>query len=130
MTYPRAGYAQMPLQGRIGSAVYVVGVLTVLVMSLNLIGLRIDLRGFGPFLVGGLIALAIAAPPARPWSKDAAAGVYVLWLAILLQPRTKTPNDAAVYWTPACMALIGIVFGVLRLRRFLRENPTAAETEA
>lgn len=129
MTYPRAGYAQMPLQGRIGSAVYVVGVLTVLVMSLNLIGLRIDLHGFGPFLVGGLIALAIAAQAARPWSKDATAGVYVLWLAILLQPRTKTPNDAAVYWALACMGLIGIVFGALRLRRFLRENPKSVETE-
>ena len=35
-----------------------------------------------------------------------------------------------MYWTLVCMGLIGIGFGVLRLRRFLRENPTPAETEA
>jgi hypothetical protein len=102
--------------------------LTVGVLLLNLIGLRIDLRGFGPFLVAGWIALALAAPAMRPWSKDAASGgLYVLWLAILLQPRTKTPNDASAYWTLVCMGLICIVFGALRLRRFLRENPKAAE---
>jgi hypothetical protein len=130
MTYPRAGYAQMPLKGRIGVAVYIVGVLTVGVMSLNLIGLRIDLHGFGPFLVGGLIALAIAAPAMRPWSKNAVEGVYVLWLAILLQPRARTPNDAAACWTLVRLGLVGIVVGVLRLWRFLPENPKAAETGA
>jgi peptidoglycan/LPS O-acetylase OafA/YrhL len=88
---------------------------------------KIDLHGFGPFLVGGLIALAIAAQSKRPWSKDAALWVYVLWLAILLQFRCKITNDAPVYWTLMCMGLIGIVFGALRLRRFLRENPKAAE---
>jgi hypothetical protein len=133
MTYPRTGYAQMPLKGRIGAAVYLVGLLTVGVLLLNLVGLRIDLHGFGPFLVCGLIALAIAAPAMRAWSKYDRSSVNLVtaafWLAIVLKVRDKTPSDAAAYWALVCMGLIGIVFGVLRLRRFLRENPKAAETE-
>jgi hypothetical protein len=32
-----------------------------------------------------------------------------------------------MYWTLVCVGLIGIVTGLVRLRRFLRENPKAAE---
>jgi hypothetical protein len=32
-----------------------------------------------------------------------------------------------MYWTLVCVGLMGIVFGVVRLQRFLRENPKAAE---
>ncbi len=135
MTDSRAGYAGMPIRER-GILRHIVGPLLLGVMSLSLIGLRVDLRSFGPFLAGGLIALAIAEPAMGPATKHHVEVLYwgfllelALWLAMLLQFR-KARNDAAVYWTLVCMGLIGIVFGVVRLRRFLRENPKAAETEA
>jgi hypothetical protein len=129
VTYPRSGYARVTLQGRSSAQVALVcaAIVGFILLDLFFFKRKIDLHGFGPFLVGGLIALAIAAQSKRPWSKDAALWVYVLWLAILLQFRCKITNDAPVYWTLVCMGLIGIVFGALRLRRFLRENPKAAE---
>ena len=136
VTYPRAGFAGMPI-GERGILRHIVGPLMLGVMSLSLAGLRVDLSSFGPFLAGGLIALAIAEPAMRPASKLHLEVLYwgfllelALWLSMLLQFRDKAGNNAAVYWTLVCMGLIGIVFGVLRLRRFLRENPKPAETEA
>jgi hypothetical protein len=133
MTYPRAGYAGMPVREP-GVLRRIAGPLMLGVMSLSLIGLRVDLRSFGPLLAGGLIALAIAEPALGPASKHHLEVLYwgfllelALWLALLLQFRSKTANDAAVYWTMVGMGLIGIGFGALRLRRFLRENPKAAE---
>jgi hypothetical protein len=134
MTYPRAGYAQMPLSGRISVAVYVAALLVVGACCLRLMDLRLDLHGFGPFVVCGVIAFAIAAPAMQPWPKHDVSWGFPLWLAIelamVLKVRDKTPNDAAVYWTLVCLGLVGIVFGALRLRRFLRENPKVVETEA
>ena len=136
MTYPRAGYARIPTEER-GIARRVAGSLMLGVMLLSLIGLRIDLHGFGPYLVCGVIAFAIAVPAMRPESKDHLDILYwgillmlVVYLARLLRLLDKTSNDAAAYWMLVCMGLIGIVFGVLRLRRFLRENPKPAETQA
>ena len=136
VTYPRAGYAGMP----IGERTFLrslVGPLLLGVMSLTFVGLRSDLRSFGPFLACGLIALAIAEPAMRPASKHHAEVLYwgmllelALCLALLLQFREKPGDGAVVYWMLVCMGLTGIVLGVLRLRRFLRENPTPAETEA
>jgi len=137
MTYPRAGYAGMPIRGHGIVRRTAAGVLMLGAMTLNLIGLRINLHGFGTFVVCGVIALAIAEPATWPASKNHLEVVYgwillslAVYLAMVLQVRDKSPNDAAAYWTLVCMGLIGIVFGALRLRRFLRENPKAAETEA
>jgi hypothetical protein len=136
VTYPRAGFAGMPI-GERGILRHVVGPLLLGVMTLSLAGLRVDLSSFGPFLAGGLIALAIAEPAMRPASKLHLEVLYwgfllelALSLTLLLQFRGKAGNNAAVYWALVCMGLTGIVFGVLRLRRFLRENPKPAETEA
>ena len=136
MTYPRAGYAGMPT-GERGVLRRLVGPLLLGVMTLSLAGLRVDLSSFGPFLAGGLIALAIAEPALRPASKHHLEVLYwgfllelALWLAMLLQFRDKARKDAAVYWTLVCMGVVSIVFGALRLRRFLRENPKPEETEA
>jgi hypothetical protein len=136
MTYPRAGYAGMPIK-ELGVLRRLAGPLMLGVMSLSLIGLRVDLRTFGPFLAGGLIALAIAEPALGPASKHHLEVLYwgfllelALWLSLLLQFRSKTANDAAVYWALVCLGFIGIVFGAVRLRRFLRENPKPAETGA
>jgi hypothetical protein len=134
MTYPRVGYARMPPSGRIGVAVYLALVLFLGSWSLNFTGLRIDLHGLGSFLVGGVIAMAIAAPAMQPWPKHDVSWVNLLLLAVslalLFQVRDKSPNDAAMYWTMVCMGVVSIVFGASRLRRFLRENPKVAETEA
>jgi hypothetical protein len=131
MTYPRVGYAQMPPSGRIGVAVYLAALLNLGGWVLILLDLRIDLHGLGSFLVGGLIALAIAAPAMQPWSKHNVSWgnlvLAALSLTMVLEVRGKTANDAAMYWTLVCMGVVGIVFGALRLRRFLRENPKAAE---
>jgi hypothetical protein len=106
-------------------------------MSLTFVALRFDVRSFGPFLACGLIALAIAEPAMRPASKHHAEVLYwgmllelALSLAQLLQFREKAVDGAIVYWMLVCMGLTGIGFGVLRLRRFVRENPKPAETEA
>jgi hypothetical protein len=132
MTYPRAGYARVPIK-ETGTAL-IVGPLMLGVMLLNFIGLRIDLHGFGPFLVCGVIAFAISAPAMRAKSKNHLGIVYwgillmlLVHLAKLLLLSDKTPNAAAAYWMLVCMGLIGIVFGALRLRRFLRENPKVVE---
>lgn len=136
VTYPRAGFAGMPI-GERGILRHIVGPLLLGVMTLSLAGLRVDLSSFGPFLAGGLIALAIAEPAMRPASKLHLEILYwgfllelALWLSMLLQFRDKAGNNAAVYWMLVCMGLTGILFGALRLRRFLRENPKPAETEA
>lgn len=136
VTYPRAGFAGMPV-GERGILRHVVGPLLLGVMTLSLAGLRVDLSSYGPFLAGGLIALAIAEPAMRPASKLHLEVLYwgfllelALWLSMLLQFRGKAANNVAVYWMLVCMGLTGIAFGVLRLRRFLRENPKPAGTEA
>ena len=134
MTYPRVGYAQMPLSRRIAVAVYLALVLVLGAWSLNFMGLRIDLHGFGPFVICGVIAFAIAAPAMQPWPKHDVSWGNLLWLAMalamVLKVRDKTANDSAMYWTLVCMGVVSIAFGVLRMRRFLRENPKVAETEA
>jgi hypothetical protein len=136
VTYPRAGFAGMPI-GERGILRHAVGPLLMGVMTLSFAGLRVDLSSFGPFLAGGLIALAIAEPAMRPASKLHLEVLYwgfllelALSLTLLLQFRGKAGNNAAVYWMLVCMGLTGIGFGVLRLRRFLRENPKPAETKA
>jgi cbb3-type cytochrome oxidase subunit 3 len=130
MTYPRAGYALIPLKGS-GVAAYTAGALLLGIHSLDVFGYRIiDVRGFGSFPVVVLIALAIAVQATRQWVRDALLWGFLLMLAMRLQPRAKTANDTAVYLTLVCMGGIGVVYGVLRLRRFLRENPKVAETEA
>jgi hypothetical protein len=135
MTYPRVSYAGMPIGGH-GILRHIAGPLLLGVMTLSLIGFRVDLGSYGPFLAGGLIALAIAEPAMGPASKHHVEVLYwgfllelALWLAMLLQFRDKAGNNAAVYWTLVCMGVVGIVFGAVRLRRFLRENPKPAETE-
>jgi hypothetical protein len=134
MTYPRVGYAQMPLSGRIAVAVYVAALLVLGAWSLSLMDLRIDLHGFGPFVVCGVLAFAIAVPAMQPWPKhDVSWGnllMLAVGLAMVLKVRDKALRDSAIYWTLACMGVVSIVFGALRLRRFLRENPKVAETEA
>jgi hypothetical protein len=135
VTYPRAGYAGMRI-GEHGILRHIAGPLLLGAMTLSLAGLRVDLSSFGPFLAGGLIALAIAEPAMGPASKHHLEVLYwgfllelALWLTMLLQLRGQTANDTVVYLTLVCMGLIGTVFGALRLRRFLRENPKPAETE-
>ena len=65
VTSPRAGFAGMPI-GERGILRHIAGPLLLGVMSLSLAGLRVDLSSYGPFLAGGLIALAIAEPAMRP----------------------------------------------------------------
>jgi hypothetical protein len=80
-------------------------------------------------LIGGVVALAIALPAVRPWTAD------VAWIfLIVLGEHLSRPQVSAdyrwMYWTLVCLGLVGIVLSTVRLRRFLRENPKAVETEA
>ena len=137
LTYPRAGYAGMP----IGERTFLrslVGPLLLGVMSLTFVGLRSDLRSFGPLpglwldrpcdcrtgnaagvqapcgssVLGDVAGVGSVPGPAAPVSREARG-----WGCRLL--------DAGVHGAHRHRA-----WRALRLRRFLRENPTPAETEA
>jgi len=128
ITYPLVGYAHEKIR-EAGVAVYIPLALYVGIQVAEVFGHGLDLHGVGSFLIGGVVALAIALPAMRPWTADIA-WLFVTLLGLQLWSRPRSAGYSGMYWTLVCMGLIGIVFGALRLRRFLRENPKPAETEA
>jgi hypothetical protein len=128
ITFPRVGYVQAKLQ-KARIADYVPLALFAGLQLAEAFGHGLDLHGVGSVLIGGVVALAIALPAMRPWTADAA-WICLTILGWQLWSRPRSEGYSGMYWTLVCLGLIGIVFGVLRLRRFLRENPKVAETEA
>jgi hypothetical protein len=92
-------------------------------------GYRLVPLSLGPALIGGIVALAIALPAIRPWSSHLA-WLFLTFLGIQIWLLQRNADYRWMYWTLLCMGLMGIAFGALRLRRFLRENPKVAETVA
>jgi hypothetical protein len=128
ITYPRVGYVQAKLR-QAGIADYIPLVLFAGIQFAEAFGHRLDLHGVGTILLGGVVALAIALPAVRPWAANVA-WIFLISLGGHLWRLQVSTDYSGMYWTLVCMGLIGIVFGVLRLRRFLRENPKVVETEA
>jgi hypothetical protein len=136
MTYPRAGYARQSLKERTLRR-SMVGPLLLASATLTSMALRINLSIYGPLLVGGLIAIALAEPSMRPASKHHGEILYwglllelALSLGMMIQYRVRSATDAAVYWTLLSMGAAALLLGALRLRRFLRENPKNTESPA
>jgi hypothetical protein len=128
ITYPRVGYARMQRR-RPGVTAYTMLTLAFAIQFARDYVYRLELHGLVPILVCGIVAVAIALPAMRPWT------AHLAWISLLLLGMQswllqRSADYRWMYWTLVCVGLIGIVFGVLRLRRFLRENPTPAETEA
>jgi hypothetical protein len=92
-------------------------------------GHGLHLHGVGTILLGGVVALAIALPAVRPGAANVA-WLFLITIGGHLWRLQVSTGYSGMYWTLVCMGLIGIVFGVLRVRRFLRENPKVVETEA
>jgi hypothetical protein len=128
ITFPRVGYVQAKLQ-EAGIADYIPLVLFAGIQFVEASGHGLDLHGVGTILLGGVVALAIALPAVRPGAADAA-WLFLTILGLQLWSRPRSEGYSGMYWTLVCVGLIGIVLGVLRLRRFLRENPKVVETEA
>jgi hypothetical protein len=129
LTYPRVGYATAPIRAP-GFAVYVVGALTMAVQLAESYGYRLVIpQGLGPVLIGGIVVVAIALPAMRPWTAHQA-WFFLVFLGMQLWRLQRSADYRGMCWMLVCMGLVGIVFGVLRLRRFLRENPKTAEAEA
>jgi hypothetical protein len=125
LTYPRVGYARVQ-RCRPGVAAYTVLTLAFAGQFARDYVYRLDSHGLMPVLVGGIFTLAIALPAMRPLTADLA-WVSLLLLGIQFWLLQRSADYSGMYWTLVCMGLIGIVFGVVRLRRFLRDNPKAAE---
>jgi hypothetical protein len=128
ITYPRVGYAEAKIR-EAGLADYIPLALYTGFLLAETFGHRVDMHGGGAILLGGVAALAIALPAMRPWASNAAWIFLIVLGAHLWRPQVSA-DYRGMYWTLVCLGLIGIVFGALRLRRFLRENPKVAETEA
>jgi hypothetical protein len=129
LTYPRVGYAAAPIRAP-GFAVYVVGALAMAVYLADGYGYRpIIPQGLGPVLIGGIVAVAIALPATRPWTAHQA-WFFLVFLGMQLWRLQRGADYRGMCWMLVCMGLIGVVFGALRLRRFLRENPKAIAAEA
>jgi hypothetical protein len=129
LTYPRVGYVTAPIRAP-GFAVYVLGAVAMAVNLADGYGYRpIIPQGPGPVLIGGIVAVAIALPAMRPWSAHQA-WFFLVFLGMQLWRLQRGADYRGMCWMLVCMGLIGIVFGALRLRRFLRENPKVAEIEA
>jgi hypothetical protein len=128
ITYPRVGYAEAKLR-EAGIADYIPLVLFAGIQFAEAFGHRLDLQGADSILLGGVVALAIALPAVRPGAANIAWLFLLVLSAHLWRPQVSA-DYRGMYWTLVCMGLIGIVFGALRLRRFLRENPKVAEIEA
>jgi hypothetical protein len=128
LTYPRVGHARVQRRGP-GVAAYTVLMLAFAIQFVRDYVYMLDLHGLVPVLVGGIVALAIALPAMRPRTADLA-WISLLLLGMQFWLLQRSADYRGMYWTLVCMGLIGVVFGVLRLRRFLRENPKAAEAEA
>ncbi len=124
LTYPRVGYARVQRCGP-GVAAYTVLTLAFAGQFARDYVYRLDLHGLMPILVGGIFALAIALPAMRPRTADLA-WISLLLLGIQFWLLQRSADYSGMYWTLVCMGLIGIVFGVVRLRRFLRDNPKVA----
>ena len=125
LTYPRLGHARVQRRGP-GVAAYTVLMLAFAIQFVRDYVYMLDLHGLVPVLVGGIVALAIALPAMRPRTADLA-WISLLLLGMQFWLLQRSADYRGMYWTLVCMGLIGVVFGVLRLRRFLRENPKAAE---
>ena len=125
ITYPRVGYAEAKM-GAAGVAAYIPSALYVGILLAETFGHRLDLHGAGSILLGGVVALAIALPAVRPGAARVAWLFLIVLSAHLWRPQVSA-GYSGMYWTLVCMGLIGIVFGVVRFRRFLRDNPKAAE---
>jgi hypothetical protein len=125
ITYPRVGYAEAKMR-EAGVADYIPVALYIGIGLAEAFGHRLDLHGVGTILLGGVVALAIALPAVRPAAANVAWIFLIVVGAHLWRPQVSA-DYRGMYWTLVCMGLIGTVFGVLRLRRFLRENPKVAE---
>ena len=126
LTYPRVGYATAPTRAP-GFAVYVVAALAVAVNLADSYGYRLIIpQGLGPVLIGGIVAVAIALPAMRPWTAHQA-WFFLAFLGMQLWLLQRGADYRGMCWMLVFLGLIGIVFGGLRLRRFLRENPKVAE---
>jgi hypothetical protein len=128
ITFPRVGYVQAKRQ-EAGIADYIPLVLFAGIQLAEAFGHGLHLHGVGTILLGGVAALAIALPAVRPGAANVA-WLFLITLGGHLWRLQVSTGYSGMYWTLVCMGLIGIVFGVLRVRRFLRENPKVAETEA
>lgn len=125
ITYPRVGYAEAKLR-EAGVADYIPLVLFAAIQVAGVFGHRLDLHGAGAILFGGVVALAIALPAVRPGAANVAWYFLIMLSAHLWRPQVSA-GYIGMYLTLVCVGLIGIVIGVVRLRRFLRDNPKAAE---
>jgi hypothetical protein len=129
LTYPRVGYATAPIRAP-GFRVYVAFVLAMAVQWADSYGYRLIIpQGLGPVLIGGIVAVAIALPAMRPWTAYQA-WFFLAFLGVQLWMLQRGADYRGMCWMLVCMGFIGIVFGALRLRRFLRENPKAIAAEA
>ena len=128
ITFPRVGYVQANLR-KAGIADYIPLVLFAGNQFAEAFGHRLDLLGVGTILLGGGVALAILLPAVRPGAANVA-WLFLILLGGHLWRLQVSTGYSGMCWTLVCMGLIGIVYGVLRLRRFLRENPKVAESEA
>ena len=129
LTYPRVGYASTPIRAP-RFAPYVVATLAMAIQFADSYGYRLlILHSLGPVLIGGIVLVAIALPAMRPWTAHQA-WFCLVFLGMQLWMLQRGTDYRWMCWMLVCMGLIGIVFGGLRVRRFLRENPKVAETEA
>jgi len=138
MTYPRLGYAQMrfaPLTKlRVAAVLLVAAFGSAAVAGIAFLLIRKqttpeELALLGALLTGtiwtvfGFVAWVKERDPHHLWAAGAA-------LASGLMAYYLKASRTGVFWVFVSMGVASLVLGTVRLRRFLRENPKAAETEA
>ena len=126
ITYPRAGYVLTKQPRWVGVIVALASLLALAALVFGLV--RGSESTLPPLLVAivslGLFILAVHE------SNERLLILAVISLGLGVWVWRTNAGWAGLNWTFLWLGLAALVTGALRLRRFLRENPKAAETEA